>query len=310
MRAAVLTALKTSPAVQQFDEPRASAGLLKISVVAGSSSPTDLMRADGLYGAVTPPYVVGGEGVGLIEDRTRVYFGHSASPYGSWADHTIVPEAEIWPIPNDIEDAQAIALGISGTGALIPLEEAQLQPGERVLILGATGPLGQIALQLARQMGAGTVIAAARNLSALQRLRSRGIADAIAQLGTGDDVAALKSACPAGYNVVLDAIFGPPAEAALRATAVGARIMSIGVQAGMSMSVSLRDLIFRTHAGVATGMRPAAERRAAFERLIEFGRGGKIKVDVTTYSLNDAADAWAAQRNGPHAKVIVRTDCS
>jgi NADPH:quinone reductase len=307
MRAAVVEALKTSPVLRQFDEPQAAPGTLKIAVIAGSGSPTDLMRADGLYGVVTPPYVVGGEGVGRLGDHKRVYFGHSVSPYGAWADHTVVPEAEIWPIPDDIDDAQAIALGISGTGALIPLQEAKIQPGERVLILGATGPLGQIASQLARLLGAGTVVAAARNLAALQRLRERGIADEIAQLGTGDDFKTLKAAAAGGYNVVLDAIYGPPAEAALRATAVGARMMSIGVQAGFTMSVSLRDLIYRSHIGVATGSRPVAERRAAFERLIEWGRSGKIRIDVTTFPLDQAAEAWATQRNGPHAKVIVRT---
>jgi NADPH2:quinone reductase len=307
MRAAVLTALKTAPGITQFAEPQLAPGILKISVIAASASPTDLMRADGLYGAVAPPYVVGSEGVGRLADGRRVYFGHSTSPYGAWADRTIVPETEIWPIPDELDHAQAIALGVSGTGALIALEEAQIRSGERVLILGATGPVGQIALQLARRLGAGTIVGAARNPDALNRLRQRGIADEIVRLGTGDDFKALKAASADGYRVVLDAIYGPPAEAALRATAMGARMMSIGVQAGMIMSVSLRDLIFRSHAGVGTGMRPVAERRAAFERLMQFSRGGKITVDIATFSLDEASAAWTAQRNGPHAKVIVET---
>jgi NADPH:quinone reductase-like Zn-dependent oxidoreductase len=207
-----------------------------------------------------------------------------------------------------VSDGLAIALGVSGTGALIPLEEAKIRPGERVLILGATGPVGQIALQLARRMGAGVIVAAGRNRPALGRLRERGFADEIAQLGTGDDLEALKAAGGKGYDVVLDVIYGPPAEAALRATAPGARMMSIGVQAGFSMSITLRDLVSRTHVGVGTGMRPVAERRAAFERLIELARDGHIEVDTSEFSLDNAAAAWEAQRHSPHAKIIVRPE--
>lgn len=305
MRAAVLTALNTPPIIREFDEPQAKPDVRKISVSAGGGSPTELMRAAGLYGSFSPPCIVGGEGVGRLEDGSRVYFGHSLNPYGAWADYTVVAETEVWPIPDDVSDGQAIALGISGTGALIPLEEARIRPGERVLVLGATGPVGQIALQLARHMGAAVVVAAARNLPALERLRARGIADEIVQLGTGDDLQALKAAAGKGYDVVLDAIYGPPAEAALRATAPGARMMSIGVQAGFVMSVSLRDLVSRTHMGVGTGMRPAAERRAAFERLIAFSRNGRIEVDVASFTLDDALAAWEAQRNSPHAKIVV-----
>jgi NADPH:quinone reductase len=305
MRAAVLTALNTPPVVREFDEPQVQPGAQLISVSAGGGSPTELMRASGLYGAFAPPCIVGGEGVGRLHDGRRVYFGHSLSPYGAWAEMTMVPETEVWPIADDVDDGQAIALGISGTGALIPLEEAKIQPGERVLILGATGPVGQIALQLARHMGAAVVVAAARNLPALERLRARGIADEIVQLGTGDDLQALQSAAGKGFNVVLDAIYGAPAEAALRATAPGARMMSIGVQAGFVMSISLRDLVSRSHAGVGTGMRSVAERRAAFERLLLLSRNGQIQVDVTRFALDDALAAWEAQRNSPHGKIIV-----
>jgi NADPH:quinone reductase-like Zn-dependent oxidoreductase len=167
------------------------------------------MRAAGVYGAFSPPCIVGGEGVGRLEDGRRVYFGHSLNRYGSWAELTLVPEAEAWPLPDDVDDGGAIALGISGTGALIPLEEAKVRPGDRVLVLGATGPVGQIALQLAR------------------------------------------------------------------------------------------------HMGVGTGMRPAAERRAAFERLLALSRDGRIEVDVMSFALDDALAAWEAQRHSPHGKIIV-----
>jgi NADPH:quinone reductase-like Zn-dependent oxidoreductase len=305
MRAFVISQQNTPPHLGRFAEPSAQAGARIIQVAAGGLGPTDLMRAQGFFGPLATPYVVGGEGVGRLDDGRRVYFGHSVAPFGAWAERTIVPEAEIWPLPDDIDDAQAIALGISGTGALLPLEEAHIRPGERVLILGATGPVGQIALQLARAMGAGVVVAAARNRGTLEGYRARGLADEVVQLGTGDDLGLLKAAAGPGYDVVLDVIYGPPAEAAMKATAPGARMMSIGIQAGSTVTLSLRDLVFRSHIGVGTGQRPAPERRSAYERLLALARSGRVVADVVQFDLLQAEAAWRAQGSSPHGKVIV-----
>ncbi|MGI4746593.1 MAG: quinone oxidoreductase family protein [Janthinobacterium lividum] len=307
MRAAIIGELNGTPRVAEHAKPEPLHGHSLVEIVAGAIGPTDLMRASGTYKPPTFPYIVGGEGIGRLADGTRVYFGHSHPPFGALSEWTSVPDDEIWTIPDDIEDGLAIALGISGTGALIPLEQAGIGPGERVLILGATGPLGQIALQASRVLGAGTVIAAARTRSALERMVALGHADDFVQLGTGDDQAALKSKAGPGYDVVLDIVYGPPAEAAMRCTAIGGRMMSIGVQAGNTVTLSLKDLVMRSHHGVGTGQRPVAERRAAYERLLRYGSDGRIKVDVMWFALDDAADAWEAQRNSPGAKIIVTT---
>jgi NADPH:quinone reductase-like Zn-dependent oxidoreductase len=306
MRAAVIHQQGDTPTVEDFQDPIASDGNLFIKVSGGAIGPTDLMRAAGFFGPVNGPLVVAGEGAGTLADGSRVYFGHAVPPFGGWSEQTLVPATEVWPIPDQISDELAICLGISGTGAYIPLKEAQIQAGESVLILGATGPLGQIALQLARRMGAGTVTAAARNLPALQRMQQRGFADHIIQLGGRDDLAALKAVAGDGFNVVLDVLFGEPAVAALRATAPGARMMSIGVQAGNAMTLSLGDLVFRQHIGVGTGQRPAPERRGVFEELMQMACKSPFVVDHTIFSLDQAAQAWAAQAASPHGKIIVQ----
>ncbi|WP_242127341.1 zinc-binding alcohol dehydrogenase family protein [Sphingobium sp. Sx8-8] len=291
----------------QFQEPRCAPGQKRVNVLAGGLNSSDQQRADGVLGARTEgPYVIGGEGVGHLENGERVYFGHSVRPWGSWCETTLVDEREIWPIPDDLPADQAIALGISGTGALIPLEEARIQQGERVLILGATGPLGQIALQLARLMGAGTVVAAARNMAALERVRERGWAQEIAQIGTTDDIASLGAVAGEGFDVVLDIVYGTPAEAALLNTRKFARIMSIGVQAGPTMTIALKDLAYRTHYGVGTGRRPVEERKAAFYRLVARAIAGELTVDTVAYALEDGPAAWADQAASPHAKIYVR----
>lgn len=286
--------------------PPATDGCQRIAVTAAGIGPTDLMRAKGFFGPVTGAYVAGGEGVGTLADGTRVYFGHSVAPFGAMAEQTLVADAEVWPCPAGLADDQIIALAISGTGALMPMEEARIQPGENVLILGATGPVGQIGLQLARLLGAGRVVAAARNADRLAALVARGWADATVQLGAGDDEAALKAASDGGFDVVLDVIYGPPAEAAMRATRPGARMMSIGVQAGPTVTLSLRDLVFRSHVGVGTGQRPAAERHAAFDRLMAMAVNDGLTVDTAVFPFDHAADAWAAQAGSPHAKIIIQ----
>lgn len=287
-------------------EPAPEAGHRVIKVSAAGIGPTDLMRAQGFFGPIAGLYIPGGEGVGRLDDGGRVYFGHSKPPFGATAETALVPEEEIWPTPAELGDDQVIALAISGTGALIPLEEARIARGEEVLILGATGPVGQIGAQLARLLGAGRVVAAARNRERLEAMRDRGFADAIAVLGEGDDEAALKAAASGGYNVVLDVIYGPPAEAAMRATKPGARMMSIGVQAGPTVTLSLRDLVFRSHIGVGTGQRPAAERRAAYDRLMRMAIEDGLTVDTCLYDFDNAGEAWAAQGGSPHGKVIIQ----
>lgn len=307
MRAARMLKRNGTPILQDVPEVSPPDGTRRIEVLAAGLQRGDLMRAQGIYKVPELPYTIGGEGVGRLPDGQRVYFGHSIPESGAVCEFTIVPEEEIWSIPDEIDDGTAIALAIAGTGALVPLEMANIQPGDNVLILGASGPLGQIALQLSRAMGAGRVVGAARGLAALERLKARGIADDIVQLGQGDDEAALKRAAGAGFDVVLDCLFGAPAEAALRATAHGARMMSIGIQAGTTMTVALKDLTHRSHLGVSTSHRDVGERKAAYGRLLDYARTIPIVVDSTEFDLQDVGGAWAALVTGGVAgKIIVR----
>lgn len=303
MRAAIIDELGSDPVLGQMPAPKEAEGHSRIRVLAAGLQPTDIMRSRGTYNPPAVPYVIGGEGVGLLDDGSRVYFGHSVAGLGAACEMTLVPDEEIWPLPDDVDSEQAVALAISGTGALIPLQEAKIAPGETVLVLGATGPLGQIAVQLARLLGAGRVIGAGRNPDALADLAARGLADATVQLGTGDDDAALRAA--GSFDVVLDCIFGPPAQAALRAMAPGGRMLSIGVGAGMHLTVSLAELVNKSLCGVGTGQRPVAERRAAFDTLIAWHREGKLRVPIRSFPLDRVSEAWSLLKAGPHGKVIL-----
>jgi NADPH:quinone reductase len=305
MRAAVISERGAPPVVGEFGEPEALEGAVLIDVDTAGLGGWDVLGAYRL--GVEYPCVIRGEGVGRSPDGRRVYFGErSVLPFGAWAERTLVPAAEVWAVPDDTDDKTAISLGIAATGAIVPLENAKIQKGENVLVLGATGTLGQIALQLARRLGAGCVVAAARSAPALESLKARGLADAAVQLGGSDDVAALKDASNGGFDVVLDLVCGPPLLSALKATRWGARIMTIGTGAGRQIQLDIADLLFRTLSCIGTGQRPPADRRAIWERLLAMNREQKFVIDHVDFKFEDAAAAWAAQVSGPHAKVTAR----
>jgi NADPH2:quinone reductase len=302
MRAAVITERGLLPVLQDFPVPQACEGATLINVDTAGLGGWDVLGAYRL--GLQFPCVIRGEGVGRAPDGRRVYFGErSVAPFGAWAEQTLVPTQEVWDVPDDVDDVLAIAMGIAGTGALMPLEQAGIKPGESVLILGATGTLGQIALQLARILGAGRVVGAARDAEALERLRARGLADAVVVLGRDDDAAALKAVAGDGFDVVLDGVCGPPLLAALKATRWGARILTIGTGAGRDIQLNIADLLFRTLTCVGTGQRSPSDRQATWRRLLQLAREHQITFDHVGYRFDQMPEAWNAQVAGPHAKI-------
>jgi NADPH:quinone reductase-like Zn-dependent oxidoreductase len=305
MKAAVIEGSGHAPIYGGFAPPSPREGCVLIDVETAGLGGWDVLGAYRL--AVEYPCVLRGEGVGRADDGRRVYFGErSVAPWGGWAERTIVPAAEVWDVPDDIDDRTAITMAIAGTGALVPLEKAAIQPGETVLILGATGTLGQLALQFARILEAGRVVGASRNAEALTRLRDRGLADAVVVMGGEDDLAALKAEGGEGYDVVLDLVCGAPMVAALKATRWGARIVTVGTGAGAAINISAGDLLFRTLTTIGTGQRPPADREKIWRRILDMTRKQPIVVDHLEYGLSEIAAAWDAQKKGPHAKITGR----
>ncbi|WP_313473076.1 zinc-binding alcohol dehydrogenase family protein [Brevundimonas sp.] len=306
MRAGVISGDGAAPVLQDFPEPAPQDGCVLITVNTAGLGGWDVLGAYRL--GVQYPCVIRGEGVGRAEDGRRVYFGErSVAPWGAWAEKTLVPAAEVWDVPDDVDDRTAITMGIAGTGVLVPLEAANIQPGERVLILGATGVLGQIGLQLARNLGAGRVVAAARSQAGLDRLMERGLADAAVAMGGSDDVEKLKTASGGeGFDVVLDLVFGQPFLSAVKATKWGARLITIGTGAGRVVELNIGDLLFRTLTCIGTGQRPPADREAIWRRLLAMQKAQAIEVDYSDHEFADLAEAWAAQVRGPHAKITAR----
>jgi NADPH2:quinone reductase len=306
LRAAVISERGALPVLGEFPEPTVQPGAILIDVDTAGLGGWDTLGAYRL--GMQYPCVIRGEGVGRrASDGRRVYFGErSLAPYGAWAERTIVPEEEAWEVPDDVDYKTAISLGIAGTGAIVPLEQASIQNNENVLVLGATGTLGQLALQLARRFGAGHVVGASRSQNALENLRRRGLADEVVALGGADDAAALKAVCRGGFDVVLDLVCGQPLLNALKATRWGARIMTVGTGAGRQINLDVADLLFRTLSVVGTGQRSPADRRAIWQRLLAMNRQEELVIEYADYSLPRATEAWQSQVQGPHAKITAR----
>jgi NADPH:quinone reductase-like Zn-dependent oxidoreductase len=307
MRAVLIRNPGEAPALGEFREPAAQQGAVLVNVDTAALGGWDgyaLMRPHAVY-----PFVLMGEGVGRAEDGRRVYFGErSVAPFGAWAERTIVPAAEAWEVPRNVDDRTAITMAIAGTGSYIPLREANIKKGDNVLVLGATGVLGQLALQYARLMGAGRLVAAGRSEAALMRLAERRITDATVRTGTQEDAAALKDAAGEGFDVVFDPICGPTLLASIKATRMGARIVTVGVIPGQSTTIELdvRDLSSRTYGTIGTGWRPAAFREPVWRDLLELAREHNITVDYADFTLDQFSEAWARQVSGPHAKITTR----
>ena len=309
MRAAVLQAYG-APRFGTFDEPMAADGRVVVEVAAAGINHVDVLICTGGFYTGPPPLpsVPGSDAVGRLPDGRRVYVDATVAPYGSLAERTLVPDGHAIEVPDGVDDAVAATLGNAGLAAWLSLEwRARLAPGETVLVLGATGTVGHIAVQAAKLLGAGRVIAAGRDEARLERARRSG-ADATVTLAGGDADAALAAAAgDHGFDVIVDLLWGEPAGAALRAAAHGARLVQIGQLAGPELALAAATVRSRFAAvlGFAVFHAPLDVRAAAYRTLAEHARDGRLTVDVERIGLEGIEDAWRRQQAGVAHKLVV-----
>lgn len=308
MRAAVLHEYGV-PSADEFEEPSEGPEQAVVDVLAAGLNPVDVSICAGRFYAGKPPLpsVAGREGVGTLSGA-RVYFDAPIAPFGSMAERALVDPRSTYPVPAGVADGVAVALGISGLAAWLALTwRAELQPGEHVLVLAASGVLGQIAVQAARLLGAGRVVAAARSSEGLQRCLELG-ADASVRLDEpGDLSAALAQAGEGRIDVVLDPLWGEPLVAALGAASFGARIVQIGASAGPeatipSAAIRGKMLVLMGHTNFAA---PLEVKREAYARLAEAAARGEIRADVDPLGLDQVGEAWRRLEAGSHRKIVL-----
>ncbi|MGI8920918.1 MAG: quinone oxidoreductase family protein [Solirubrobacteraceae bacterium] len=312
MRAALVRAYGEPPQLEDFGDPSANGqGELVVEVLAAGLNPVDLHLASGDYVGGSPPlpYVAGREGVGRTADGQRVYFDAPIPPHGSFAQRAVVAAESCVSLPDGVDDGLAIACGIAGRAAWLSLEyRARLQPGETVLVLGASGTVGQIAIQAATLMGAGPVLAAARSDDGLRRAGELGASATVKLDGErGAIVDRMRAAAPDGIDVVIDPVWGSPAEAAVEALAPRGRLVQLGAAAGERASFSSNAVRGKalTILGHVSWLTPRDVARAAYERLSEHAARGELTADVEQLPLADVAEAWERQGSGPGCKLVL-----
>lgn len=301
MKAVVVNSFGVPPTFQEFREPAADDGETVVTVHAAALSPIVRILASGRHytSSTTAGFVPGVDGVGVDGAGRRVYFLFPKAPFGSMAEKSLAADNMIVPIPDSLSDESAAAIATAGLASWIALSRrARLQKSETVLVNGATGSAGGMALQIARYFGASKVIAVGRNKAKLDDLD----ADVKVALDDGAD-RTLREQFDQRVDVVLDFIWGEPALRVLRAATQDRgsrageprlRYVQLGTAAGDEIpirgdmlrssglellgsgigSVAVKDLL--TGAGELLAAAPAAGFSAPF----------------TSLPLDAVADAW------------------
>jgi NADPH:quinone reductase len=310
VKAALIREVGALPEVGDVVEPSGPG----IEVLAAPINPIDLSVSRGVLATGHPelPYVPGCEAVGRTEDGRIVWiFGGSLgrTSQGAIAERAPVGDAHVIDVPEDADPALAAALGIAGLAGWLPFAwRAPLQGGETVLVLGATGSVGLVAVQAARLLGAARVVAAGRSSEGLKRASQLG-ADATVRLDeAGDLVAAFKDAFGGdGPSYVFDPLWGEPAAAAVQAVPPRATVVNLGQSAGAtaelaSAAVRFKSLSILGHTNFAV---PPDELAEHYRRLVGHALAGEIRLDVERVPLDGVADAWRRQAEGAGAKLVV-----
>jgi NADPH:quinone reductase-like Zn-dependent oxidoreductase len=300
MKAAVVFDLNDGPIWADFTEPQPAAGYTLIDVRAAAISHVVKGRASGRHYSFdgTLPFVVGIDGVGMTSDGQRVYFAFPSAPFGSMAQRAPVALQNCLPLPDALDDISAAAManpGMSAWAALV--KRAQFQAGETVLINGATGSAGQLAVQIARYLGAKKIIATGRNAQALTALA----ADECINLTADEQTlnAQFAAASAGQIDVVVDYLWGRSAELLLPILAKytpgdkPVRYVQVGSLAGADIGLNgavLRAALQLVGSGIGSLSMP--QLLAATGEMLQAAVPGHFTIATTPLPLRDVAAAW------------------
>jgi NADPH:quinone reductase-like Zn-dependent oxidoreductase len=325
MKAAIVTAPGTTPVYGDFEKPIAKQGEELIAVRAAALSTFTRARATGAHYSSSGifPAVAGTDGVGVAADGRRVYFAMPEAPYGSMAELCPIHPRRCVEIPDSVDDITAAAIanpGMSAWAALV--ERVRLAPGEKVLVNGATGTAGRIAVQLAKYLGAAHVIATGRNRKELEEMKSIG-ADVVvpfyidAQHPTGVDEykEALQAIFHQGIDVVVDYLWGKTAEAILAALARTieehpVRFVHVG-GAGGEMNIQLSGSVLRSAAITLMGSGVGSVSREglvdSIAQVFQAVGAADLKIATQVEPLSEVANVWQTSTGRPRVVFTLET---
>lgn len=312
MRAAIVTALGLVPTYGNFREPEPGDGELVITVHAAPLSPIVKRLVEGRHYATEgrAGFIPGVDGVGTDPAGQRVYFLFPRAPFGAMAERALATAGTVAPVPDELSNEQAAAIATSGLASWIALSRrAHLRKGETVLVNGATGAAGAMAIQTARHIGAAKVIAVGRDFIKLHQLD----ADVRIGLDAGAD-AALRHQFNLGVHVVLDFLWGEPAMRVLRAATTGRgsrageprlRYVQLGTIAGEE--IPLRGDALRSTGlellGSGIGSVAVQELVTGARELLAAAPAAGFRAPFETRPLSAVTDAW---NEAPRARLLLR----
>jgi NADPH:quinone reductase len=220
---------------------------------------------------------------------------------GGYAEQAIAPAATLVPLPAGTSAVDAVTLGSSGTVAHFGLRHARFTPGESVLVRGAAGGIGVMAVQLAARAGAGAIAVTTSSLARGDRLRALGATHVLDREGAGDG--------PAGYDVVIDVVAGAGLPSFLAKLNPNGRLVAVGAMAGdppadlatRMFAAFRKSLSFATFSADTV---PRADRRTATAEL--FAAAGRGEVTAVVHEVLPLAQAVLAHRKMDAGEVFGR----
>jgi NADPH:quinone reductase-like Zn-dependent oxidoreductase len=309
MQAAVVNVRGQAPKFQSFPDPELQEGEALVRVRAAGLHPVVKAIASGAHYASSGdgPAIPGVDGVGTLDDGRRIYFGFVRKPWGTMAELAAVPGSRFIAVPDALDDVTAAAIANPGMSAWMTLKErAGLVAGETVVIMGATGVAGQLAIQVARHLGAKRVVAAGRNLEAI----AAADVDATIDLTQPEDAIrdALVTEAARGIDVVVDYLWGRPTELVLEALAKGfkpesthkTRLVEVGSSAGPTIILPAATLrsIDLTLLGSGFGAAPLEGILAAIPTLFDLAAKRALAIAVEPLPLSQVEEAWNRTEKG------------
>lgn len=308
MKAAVVRDFGRPPTYSEFPDPVSRPGETVISVAAAAVSHLVVSRVEGTHysSGTSPPFVPGVDGVGRTADGKPVYFAFPTPPWGSMAERTTVSVDCITPLPDDLDVTAAAAAANAGMSCWIPLTlKARIAPGESVLVNGATGISGQMAVQVAKHLGASKVIATGRDDTKLRALLELG-ADIVVSLRQSPEelrerLRSIARECRVG--VVLDYLWGSSAEAILAALGGPAaprgpsRIRYVEVGSVAGPAVSLDGALLRSSGveilGTGLGSSTYPEIVTGIGQFLRALPTARFRIATEVHPLSEVERAWA-----------------
>jgi NADPH:quinone reductase-like Zn-dependent oxidoreductase len=305
MNAAVVTSFDEPPHYRQVEVPQPkTAEEILVDVLAVGLHPRVRTGAAGAHYTSTGslPMIPGIDAVGRREDGKRIYFVADDEVTGTMADRALVDVRRAIELPDDVDVAKVAAAMNPAMSAWVALRRrVPIEPGQSVLVLGATGNAGTMAVQVGKRLGAGRVVGAGRDLNRLGALASVGADEVVQLTDDADATARALGAAAAEVDIVIDYLWGKPAERAIMALLTNrsdrSRAMNwiqIGAIAGPTIelpSVVLRSANLRLQ-GSGQGAVSRQVYLAELPSLVDEIDAGTIGVNANTLSLADVEEIW------------------